>query len=839
MLMRMPDQPFATLGRKTDEVVVSISYRIIELFSGGLYSSPNKAIEELVTNAYDALASDVRLLVPANVAAEDATIWVIDNGESMDVSGLHELWQIASSNKRRDEDTRPRRPIGRFGIGKLATYVLAQQLTHVCKKDGRYLAITMNYAAIPHDTDASTHPVALEVRELTDDEARAALQPLKGFEGGVAAYDWLFDDDAPASWTAAAMSQLKPLARDLKLGRLRWILSTALPMSPQFLLQLNGKRVASAVERREVLNTWTVGRDDEAAQRMELESGQDEAGYYVTFDGLGKVRGTAKVYETELTTGKAAEQGRSHGFFIKVRGRLLNLDDALFGIRALSHTTFARFWMEVEADGLDDFLRSTREAVLDAPPVDQLREYLIAKFNEARAFYTNYLRRQEEETRLSTRIGKTPGSLSRRPLFNAIVKGLEGAVELTLIDVPQGLGDEERGRLVEKLEASLETADGLIRNVEMAPLGTDRYLAAYDALTQTVKVNVLHPFFANYASHYHSPEPFELVAVAEILTEAYLLDELPSSAVHALIDRRDRFFRELVFSGEQQGAPVVAQMLRDAKTNETELEHALSIAFRSLGFEVSKIGGKGKPDGLARARLGVRSTAAEGRDDYQITFDAKSSGHDRVKAKTIGVSTLARHRSDYKAEFAVVVAPDFEGADDDKSALSKECGKEHVTPIRVDDFALLVNIAATRQLGYTRLRELFENCHNVTASHDWIHGLLSEEPEEIPVVQLLETIWELMEANPDPVTFGGLQVALRYKSIDVRVQQLQEWVQSLKSLAPGFISVDDSTVMLDSNVDKVLDVVRLHGGNLPAEVLKKSYLEPLIAETQTSPPAAS
>jgi|GEM_PF-7046126 len=40
--MRMPDQPFATLGHKTDEVVVSISYRIIELFSGGLYSSPNK-----------------------------------------------------------------------------------------------------------------------------------------------------------------------------------------------------------------------------------------------------------------------------------------------------------------------------------------------------------------------------------------------------------------------------------------------------------------------------------------------------------------------------------------------------------------------------------------------------------------------------------------------------------------------------------------------------------------------------------------------------------------------------------------------------------------------------
>lgn|GEM_PF-4819304 len=213
-----------------------------------------------MTNAYDALATDVRLLVPANVAAEDAMIWVIDNGESMDVEGLHELCQIASSNKRVDEDARPRQPIGRFGIGKLATYVLAQQLTHVCKKNSRYLAITMNYAAIPHGSDASTHPVNLDVRELTEDEAKTALQPMKALEGGVDAFDWLFDGKTPESWTVAVMSQLKPLARDLKLGRLRWILSTALPMSPKFRLHLNGAAVASAVERREVLSKPTSTR---------------------------------------------------------------------------------------------------------------------------------------------------------------------------------------------------------------------------------------------------------------------------------------------------------------------------------------------------------------------------------------------------------------------------------------------------------------------------------------------------------------------------------------------------------------------------------------------------
>lgn len=825
----MAEQAFATLGRKTDEVKVAISYRIIELFSGGLYTSPNKAVEELVTNAYDALATQVKLLLPANLGADDATIWIVDDGESMDVAGLHELWQIAKSSKRENEAERERPPIGRFGIGKLATYVLAQELTYVCNKDGCYLAITMDYASIPRDADATAEPVTLDVRELTEDEAKQAVGPMAAIDGGQAVVEWLFGAGAPASWTAAAMNRLRPMALELKLGRLRWILSTALPMSPQFALELNGRRVASSLEKREALRAWIVGSEDLAAERMELEAGEDERGPYVEIDGLGRIRGEARVYDTELTLGKAGETGRSHGFFVKVRGRLVNLDDALFGIRALSHQTFARFWMEVEADGLDDFLRSTREAVLTTPQVEQLRVYLTAKFNEARAFYSNFAQRREAETRLSTRIAKTPSSLSRRPLMHAVQLALQQGVELALIEVPRGLDEDGTEALLAELESSLEP-DGMIRSVEMAPLGTDRYVAQYDAATQTVKVNVLHPFFANYAGVYKSHEPLELVAVAEILTEAYLLERLPPEQVRELVDRRDRFFRELVFSGEQQGAPVVAQMLKEAKSSESELERAVSIAFRSLGFEVTKIGGAGKPDGLAAARLGVRSATAEARSDFQITFDAKSSGHERVKAKDVGVAALARHRRDYGADFAVVVAPDYQGADDLDSAINKECTENSVTPIKVDDFALLITLAATRRLGYLKLRELFDGCHTVPSANGWIHRLLEEEQKEVPLVSILETLWNLMEVNPDPITFSALQVELRHtRSIDVRVNELREWLQSLRSLVPDFISIDDDVVMLDTSVDKILEVVRQHVGMMPPEVVKQSYLEPLIS----------
>ncbi len=48
-----------SVGKKIDDIDVTISSRIIELFSAGLYSSPNKAFEELICNSYDAFASKV------------------------------------------------------------------------------------------------------------------------------------------------------------------------------------------------------------------------------------------------------------------------------------------------------------------------------------------------------------------------------------------------------------------------------------------------------------------------------------------------------------------------------------------------------------------------------------------------------------------------------------------------------------------------------------------------------------------------------------------------------------------------------------------------------------
>lgn len=130
---------FATVGNETEKIDVRLSYRIVRLFSEGLYVSPNKAIEELVANSFDAGARRVTVFLPADFHNQGATIAVLDDGEGMDAGGLRQHWLIGKSDKR-DLIKLPlgRQQIGKFGIGKLATYVLANRLSHISKKGSKY-----------------------------------------------------------------------------------------------------------------------------------------------------------------------------------------------------------------------------------------------------------------------------------------------------------------------------------------------------------------------------------------------------------------------------------------------------------------------------------------------------------------------------------------------------------------------------------------------------------------------------------------------------------------------------------------------------------------------------
>jgi Histidine kinase-, DNA gyrase B-, and HSP90-like ATPase len=248
------------IGTEVDFVNVQIGPQFLNLFSEHLYSSPNKAFEELVANSWDAGAGCVYIHLPGDLQSPSAAIWVLDNGVSMDVEGFRALWSVATSPKRHGADVGRRQPIGKFGVGKLATYLLAHELTYVCRaSDGIVRAITMDYRRIDGHDRSRLHidPVPLQVREVRNSALSDLLASLPDggrlrrliAEGVPTPEDADFEDEfggaesppdtCSGTWTLAVLSSLKEPGRRLGGGWIRRLLRTALPLGRSITIVFN------------------------------------------------------------------------------------------------------------------------------------------------------------------------------------------------------------------------------------------------------------------------------------------------------------------------------------------------------------------------------------------------------------------------------------------------------------------------------------------------------------------------------------------------------------------------------------------------------------------------
>lgn len=814
-----------TVGRQIDTIDVKISYRIIELFSGGLYSSPNKAFEELVCNSYDAFADTVCVNVPSDLTVDGAYIWVCDNGESMGQQGLKDLWRIGWTSKRIQEREERRLQIGRFGIGKLATYVLARKLTYVCKKDKRYLAATMDYGVISEENEK----LALAEREISEKDAEKALAPYIHLAGKYQLQFNLFGNDAVETWTFALLTELKPKAFEIKEGRLKWVLETALPLNPGFSLFYNGNEVKSSKISIPIKKTWVLGKNDTTAEKLGYAKPKFCGNqYYIDFDNLRKVHGQIDLYEDSLDKGKAVELGRSHGIFLMVRGRLINLDDPLLGMSAFSHGPFNRTRITIHADGLDDNLTSTRESIKESLPLTQLKDYIKKKFdNEVRKYYFEVENKKDRESSISYRLSQTSLTLSKRPLYVFAEKFYNDEIENPLlIEKPP---KELKSKLLQELQEELSGEESIIKKTEWLILGSGDPIAKFDLTQGLVKINLLHPFIANYTDAYKSILPLEFVAITEVLTEAHLYElGLEESIINDIMRRRDNTLRKLSLS-DRQGTPAVAQMLKESISDPTGLEDAVYNAFLALGFEASKIGGKDQPDGKADAILGYDKNQ---NNNYSLTYDAKSTQKEKIAAATARLSAIKRHQTKYGADYSVIVAVDFEGADDPDSAISVEAKQQKVTTIRAKDLMRLLLLWAPHQIGLLKLRDLFEKCCTPADVTGWIDKIGNEKIKTGPFKEILEAIYYLQKTDIEPPDLSSVRYRLNQTlkfNKPMSKAELSSWISSLIVLIPGFISLDGEKVGVQGRPEELMKAVHSAIQSVPNE-LQQKYLSAFCLE---------
>lgn len=663
------------VGEPTDTIVIAIDYAIIQHFSQHLYGSPNKAVEELVANGFDALASMVDVWVPGPQVADSVLVW--DDGQSMGVDGLKSLWEIARSPKSRipnrqvtgtiDGHKITRDMIGKFGIGKLASYAVGDRITHFCRTQDGYLVVSVDYVKVL-DEQRGNEPYATEVRRLTTDQAHEAVAAL--FVAPPTDLDELL---RRPTWTLAQISSLRNDI-DLKPGRLSWVIGNGMPLRPDFEVRVNGQPVTAKLSKnaketwdlstpsltRAIASVWhDAVRDVDGDSSGVLQLGPSMSGCLppapkkavgdttitartsdeiadtvVRFPHLGDVRVTVRLYADSLLAKKDEDRPRTHGFFVMVRGRLVNSEDELLFLKDPSFTSFYRTQFVIQADGLDEDLLADRERFRRSSQASQELALLQKALNSAARSY--FEKQDPVDAQKASAVSLLP--LDNRELYRQPLTALL-------------LARDELGA------DGADFSDPQVRRVN----ATESYpLSDLDTGQGDFLVNQDHPLFAAVRAEAGSGGAaqrffriFDVFAVGERLLEGHLYDlGLSPEQVQNVSDWRDRLLRALATRYALAGEEVLAEVHNASYKGDAPFEKALAKLFRLMGFDALRDGASGAKD--------VLTVAPAGPDHYTFTVEAKGS-QGAVKNIAAAIAGGASHRDKVDADHALVVAREFAG----------------------------------------------------------------------------------------------------------------------------------------------------------------------------------
>ena len=116
-----------------------------------MYATLPPVIGELVANAWDANATEVRITMPETPIDDRSEIVIEDNGIGMSDSDLREKYLIVGRDRRESEGTdetpapRRRRIMGRKGIGKFSAFGIARELEIESVSNGAASRFAMDY----------------------------------------------------------------------------------------------------------------------------------------------------------------------------------------------------------------------------------------------------------------------------------------------------------------------------------------------------------------------------------------------------------------------------------------------------------------------------------------------------------------------------------------------------------------------------------------------------------------------------------------------------------------------------------------------------------------------
>ena len=810
--MTFSDQ-ITDIGDPRGDLQVRLSNQLIHLLSEQMYSSPLKAMEELVVNAYDADAKTCRINFVDYDNDEDNLIAVFDDGSGMNFVGLEQLWHVGESPKI-DNEISPkhgRKVIGKFGIGKLATYAIANKITYLTHHSNSTFHVTCDFRRFKSAPEGgSSEAVPLTVKEITDSKELRDNEQFKELCEILDIDPYDVNGYALKSWTLCVLETLKPKAADLKLGRLKWVLRTAMPLKANFCIYVNGDIVERTEDEFIPVVKFSVDDLDIGRLASLNASLEDDWKWKVENNLLvskkfpSGLTGEVIVTQRSLVTGKSADVGRSHGFFIFVRGRLVNESDELFGLHALSHATFNFFRADIYADDLHSEVTAPREGLELGKKRDVVSDLLLGLFNDARQRQQDHEREIDDEEKRKREHERlfVPRRLVEHPIADTLVM-FKNEAEGTEADEGwffiQGVSDANIKGVVEELYGN----------------GPRKYRYKYDRLGKTERFVKLNPESAEFTLNEdhevilaYSDEPrsrqlLEDLVASEVLLEVYLREAgINPHIIGEVLERRDMLMRSLaqdrVFSLD-----AIAQFLSDSRDDKDNLEIALIAASRALGFNAKHISKSGEPDGVARFNDYKNA-------EIKITLEAKSSV-EIPELSSLDFSGLAEHMNNHQASGCLLVAPDYPGEKQVKkgqnSAVETRAKMNKISCWTIKDLARIVSAAETHQINARQVLDIVLEQFTPKDVSGAVDKLLSTDSmqdyyrEILNVMKKLDTPDTLKNNIRTVQHISGL-LAVDKKLKDVTDESIRNALAQMSHNSRGMVRLKGDHILFSGNIEE-------------------------------------
>lgn len=843
-----------SIGKESATISVEISARFLQHFSEQLYSSPQKAFEELISNGWDAGADrvDVRISPDLKTAASP-TMAVLDNGVSMDEEGLRQLWHIAFSPKSGKGTEYGRPLIGKFGIGKLATYVLANKLTYICKaSDGKIRRVTMDYGDIDSQMkqpngDKLIRDIELKVFEVTEKEVEDALAsvyagaelfglikstgppPAPVSEDEYGAVKTPVNRGSSKTWTLVVLSDLKKPGKELKIGVLKRMLAAALPFGSEMAITINDSTLVSSKVDIPRLAEWVIG-PDLGIDSVEVETIEEDPAKpgktkktseiiqvtavttptpHVNIPGIGMITGRVVLFEDPVTGGKSEERGASNGFHVNVLGRLVNQASPTFGENNLNHASWSRFRMTVRADGLDAYLTTDRERFKDTSEMRVFRAFLHRAFNKARGVYDS-----DANSNMSQGgdvLVQSLGVLSLNPLRSVVDGALASQPPIAGLIDESGIVDREKTRRAWKATTA-ENIRNALDQVKFEKLADDSFVK-FRVADNSIIVNTEHPFTAEHSHSKAEKELMRTIGMVNLLSDMFALEAgVEPSILESIREYRDRLMRYRALQRRASGTHIAKLLLQTEhdSANSKKLEAVVSDAFRYLGFQVKDLAQSGEPEGIASAY--AMPTFQNPTDKhptpplYSFAFDAKSSKHENAATGNIKLDGVVEHRKKYEANYSLIIAPGYS-----EGALANRCAQQKVTPITGKDLGKLLEY--TVEYGAIPLptfREIFE-IYDPKAVSAWVAGLEArlKSSRSLTIDIFLNALTNLKGKIPDVLSASTIAYEVRDKlgAKSVKNEDVIAVARGLSILVPDLVGVDGDKIIVNASPQRVAAAV--------------------------------